>query len=338
MNTRKVSIGSIEVGGGNPLRVQGMLKTSFEYPEKLYKEAEELADAGAELIRVAIPTAKDVGVYSILSGLSLPLIADCHFSGDIAEKALKAGFKKIRISPGNTSEKDIFEAFSLADSYGAALRVGFNSGSCGARDAEGIASQALEWDEKIQKAGYKNYLVSMKSSSVLDTVDANRFFSVRSDTPLHIGVTATGPRDDGILKSAVGLGALLIDGVGDTVRVSLTSDSLDEVRAGIRLKEISSGQHEGMEFISCPACSRNRINVKETLDELMSTLTETDMKKNISVAIMGCEVNGPGEASHCDIGLCGTRSGGLIIKKGKIMPGAKDGRVIERLIEEIRRL
>ncbi|NLB34974.1 MAG: flavodoxin-dependent (E)-4-hydroxy-3-methylbut-2-enyl-diphosphate synthase [Elusimicrobia bacterium] len=338
MNTRKVSIGSVEVGGGNPLRVQTMLKSPFEFPEQLFSEAEELVAAGAEMIRVAIPTVKDVGIYSLLSELKVPLIADCHFSGDIAEKSLKAGFKKIRINPGNTSEKDIFDAFRMADSYGASIRLGFNSGSCGARDAEGIATQALDWDEKIQKAGYKNFLVSMKSSSVLDTVDANRFFSVRSDTPLHIGVTATGPRDSGILKSAVGLGALLIDGVGDTIRVSLTSDSLDEVRTAIQLKEITSGQHKGIEFISCPACSRNRINVKKTLDELMSGLTDSDKRKNISVAVMGCEVNGPGEASHCDIGLCGTRSGGLIIKKGKVMTGTKDGKVMDRLIEEIRKL
>lgn len=338
MNTREVMIRDIGVGGDNPLRVQGMLKNPLSDVKKLITEAEIMVETGADLIRVAIPALEDVRIYTELSSLGIPLIADCHFSGKIAEEALKAGFSKIRLNPGNTSEEDILKAFELSTKYDAAIRLGFNSGSCGAHDAESIATLALKWDEQIQTAGYSNFIVSMKSSSVIDTVDANRFFSARSDTPLHIGVTATGPREEGIIKSSVGLGALLIDGVGNTVRVSLTSNSIEEVELGVYLRSITSGERDGMEIISCPACSRNRINVSGSLDELLSKLEPSDKKKNISVAIMGCEVNGPGEASHCDIGVCGTRNGGIIIKKGKVIKKKSAGSIIDMLLEELRKL
>jgi (E)-4-hydroxy-3-methylbut-2-enyl-diphosphate synthase len=255
--TREIIIGNLKVGGSNPVRVQGMIKGSLDNPEELFKEAGTMVQYGAELIRCAIPEEKYAqNVYEALKGLGVPLIADCHFQSAIAIKAVKAGFDKVRVNPGNMSASGIKEAVEIANEYNIALRLGFNSGSCNADNGLELAKLALELDEKVKNLDFNNFVVSMKSSSVRDTVDANRYFSMHSDTPLHIGITATGPRYDGIIKSAMGLGVLLMDGVGDTVRVSLTGDSLEEIKVGCFLRDLAEGGSSGLETISCPTCSR----------------------------------------------------------------------------------
>jgi (E)-4-hydroxy-3-methylbut-2-enyl-diphosphate synthase len=339
MLTREIKIGNLKLGGDNPVRVQGMLKSFLDDSQGLLQEANALIKAGAELIRCALPTTQDVDkVYDVLKDLGVPLIADCHFQSGIALKAIEAGFDKIRLNPGNISKDGMKVAVELAQKNDLAIRFGFNSGSCNAKTANEFASFALELDEWVKEQKFFNYVISMKSSSVIETVEANRFFSTYSDTPLHIGITATGLMYEGIVKSSAGLGALLMDGVGDTVRVSLTGDSVQEIRIGCLLRDLAAGKSEKLQLISCPTCSRSRIDVENLLNKFIEKLDDEDYKKPFKVAIMGCEVNGPGEAKECDMGVCGTKKGGLFIKKGKIVKSINDADTVEFLINELRKL
>jgi (E)-4-hydroxy-3-methylbut-2-enyl-diphosphate synthase len=339
MITREIKIGNLKVGGDNPVRVQGMLKSAIDDYPALIKEGSRMIEAGAELIRCAVPHEDyAVKLYNHLKTLRVPLIADCHFKGRIAEKSLAAGFDKIRVNPGNIKEDAIIKMAGLAKKSGKALRLGFNTGSCEAGTGLELAQLALKWDKKILHAGFKNYVVSMKSSSVPDTVEANRYFSMHSDTPLHIGVTATGPEEEGIIKSSAGLGALLLDEIGDTLRVSLTGDSVNEIKLGCTLRDISTDTISGPVIISCPTCSRCRTEIKQTVKKVQKLIRETDFKKPVKIAIMGCEVNGPGEAKSADIGICGTAKGGLIIKGGDIIGTVTPDNMIEKLMEELKKL
>ncbi len=339
MITREINIGKLKIGGDNPVRVQGMLKSSLDDTEGLLKEGENLINAGAEMLRCALPQENSVEkVYNILKNLDVPLVADCHFQSRIALKAIESGFDKIRLNPGNISREGMKDAINLAKKHGLAIRFGFNSGSCSAKTAEEFAKLALDLDEWVKGQDFTNYLISMKSSSVIETVEANRFFSTYSDTPLHIGITATGPRYEGIIKSSVGLGALLMDNIGDTVRVSLTGDSVEEIEVGCILRDTASGSVNRLQLISCPTCSRSRFDVKALMDEFLNKLDKNDMKKPFKVAIMGCEVNGPGEAKECNIGICGTDKGGLFIKEGKIVSSISSSETVEFLLNELRKL
>ncbi|MEA3505910.1 MAG: flavodoxin/ferredoxin-dependent (E)-4-hydroxy-3-methylbut-2-enyl-diphosphate synthase [Elusimicrobiota bacterium] len=339
MLSREIKIGSLKLGGVNPVRIQGMLKSPIDDYRALFEEGRQMIDAGAELIRCAVPTEEAAEkLYGKLRELSVPLIADCHFKGKIAEKALMAGFDKIRINPGNIKENSILEAVELAGKEGKALRLGFNTGSCKAENAIDLARLGLRWDKKIRDTGFKNFAVSMKSSSVKKTVEANRYFSMHSDSPLHIGITATGPRDEGIVKSSAGLGTLLLDEIGDTVRVSLTGSSIKEIELAVSLRDIASDRITKPTIISCPTCSRCRADIEEMVEKVSQKIKEIDFNKPVKIAIMGCEVNGPGEAKSADIGICGTEKGGLIIKKGKIMGNVNSEEMLSRLIEELKKL
>ncbi|MFC2062252.1 flavodoxin-dependent (E)-4-hydroxy-3-methylbut-2-enyl-diphosphate synthase [Elusimicrobiota bacterium] len=339
MLTREVKIRNIKLGEENRVVVQGMLKNPLNEPELLINEAKEMIRHGAEMLRCAVPEEDcAVEVYNILKDTGVPLIADCHFQTKIALQSLAAGFDKVRVNPGNMSKDGIKEVIGLAVQKDAAIRFGFNTGSCDADTGEELAMLALEWDKWVKEQGFENFLISMKSSSVIDTVDANRMFSIHSDTPLHIGITATGPFGQGIIKSAAGLGSLLLDGVGATLRVSLTGDSVEEIKTGVMLREYVSGNPERLQVISCPTCSRCRIDVRSLVDEFLEKISDEDLKIPHNIAIMGCEVNGPGEAKSCDIGICGTKKGGLFIKKGEVVKTLSSGEMIEVLIKELREL
>jgi (E)-4-hydroxy-3-methylbut-2-enyl-diphosphate synthase len=339
MHTREIKIRDLKLGGNNPVRVQGMLKSSLDEPDNLRKEAEELIKEGAEILRCALPLQDDaLKVYDTLKDLCVPLVADCHFQSKIALEAIRVGFKKIRLNPGNMSKEGMLQAINMAKEHDLALRFGFNSGSCSAKNAGEFAEMALKIDEWVKANNFFNYVVSMKSSSVTDTVEANRYFSTYSDTPLHIGITATGPRYEGIIKSSAGLGSLLMDGIGDTVRVSLTGDSVEEIKVGCLLRDIADGSNRKLQIISCPTCSRSRIDVRACVDDFMEKLDKKDFNRPVKVAIMGCEVNGPGEARECDIGICGMVKGGLYIKKGKTNKTIKSGDIVGFLIDELKNL
>ncbi len=338
MISREIKIGSLTVGGESELRIQAMLKSDSSDGRALLSEGCSLVEAGAQMIRCAVPGKGDARkIFSHIEELGVPLIADCHFTKTAALEALEAGFDKVRVNPGNMSADSVMAAVDKAAVKSAALRLGFNTGSCSVSSPEELASLALEWDRKIQERGFNNFLVSMKSSSVKFTVEANRFFASYSDTPLHIGITATGPGMPGKVKSAAGIGCLLLDGIGDTLRVSLTESSVEEVEMARILRSISTGKPENLEIISCPGCTRRRIDVDKTVRKFQSLLKEKDFKKNLRVAIMGCEVNGPGEAKECDIGICGSRRGGLLIKKGEITGSIKDKDIAKVLLGEIRK-
>ncbi|MGM0568615.1 MAG: flavodoxin-dependent (E)-4-hydroxy-3-methylbut-2-enyl-diphosphate synthase [Elusimicrobiota bacterium] len=339
MIKRQIFIGDLAVGGDNPPRVQGMLKSSLEDGKALAREAAALVEEGAQMIRCAIPRsgwAEKILPY--LKEAGVPLIADCHFREEAPLEALEAGFDKVRLNPGNMREKTIMKSVEAAQKKGAALRLGFNTGSCRARSPEELASFALQWDEKIKKKDFKNFLVSMKSSSVSFSVEANRFFSAYSDTPLHVGITAAGGGEDGILKSAVGIGSLLLDSLADTLRVSITGPARDEVRIACRLRDIALGNSRKLEIISCPGCSRSRVDVAGIAEEFRKRLSPQDFNKQASIAIMGCEVNGPGEAKECDMGICGTERGALLISRGEIKGSLEKADIINRLVEEVRKL
>ncbi|MFH1415563.1 MAG: flavodoxin-dependent (E)-4-hydroxy-3-methylbut-2-enyl-diphosphate synthase [Elusimicrobiota bacterium] len=339
MITREINIGSVKLGGENPVRIQGMLKSSLDNIGALVEEAGRMIKAGAEIIRCAIPDKKYAGpVHEALKRFSVPLVADCHFQSGIALEAVRAGFQKVRLNPGNMSKDGMKEAIELASEHEIALRFGYNTGSCDARTGEELAEAALKTDEWVREQGFSNFLISMKSPSVGHTVEANRFFSVYSDTPLHIGITATGLKDEGLIRSAAAIGALLIDGIGDTVRVSLTGDSIEEIKAACILRDMTSEKIKKLRLVSCPTCSRSRMDVVRQMDEFIEKLSEEDLKKPVKVAIMGCEVNGPGEAKECDIGVCGTEKGALFIKDGRIVSPVDAGNIAGFLIDELRKL
>ncbi len=327
------------MGGDNPPRLQAMVKESFDRVQALASEARELVSAGAEMIRCAVPEASSAKkVFPYLKNLGVPLIADCHFKKETVEASLKAGFNKIRLNPGNMSEKTLMESVKLAARTGAALRLGFNTGSSPARTPEELAGFALKWDEKLKKSGFMNFLVSLKSSSAKFTVEANRFFSVYSDTPLHIGVTAAGAGTGAIIKSAAGIASLLMDGVGDTLRVSLTSSSLEEIKCARIIRDVALDSASVLNVISCPGCSRCRMDVKRVSGKFRAGLSGSDMEKPLNVALMGCEVNGPGEAKESDIGVCATKKGALLIKKGKIIRALERDDIVKELIREMRKM
>ena len=339
MITRTVQVGGVEVGGGNPVRIQGMLKSRLDDTDALLEEARLMAAAGAEMIRCAVPGSGDApAIYGLLSGVGVPLIADCHFQTKTALASLEAGFHKVRLNPGNMSWEGMAEVMEIAGARGAAIRFGFNRGSYEADGPVELAQAALVLDSKIRSTGFDNFIISLKSSSVAQTVDANRYFSMHSDTPLHIGVTATGPMQDGIVKSSAGLGCLMLDGVGDTVRVSLTGSSIEEIRIARMLVSIGEDKSRTLQVISCPTCSRCRADVIGMLDDFMKKLEDEDFKKPLKVAIMGCEVNGPGEAKECDIGICSTKKGGILIKHGNIEGTLEKDGLVDRLLEEMRKL
>ncbi|MFW6134511.1 MAG: flavodoxin-dependent (E)-4-hydroxy-3-methylbut-2-enyl-diphosphate synthase [Elusimicrobiota bacterium] len=339
METREIKIGDLELGGDNPVRIQGMLKSGLENKDTLYREGKKLVEFGAELIRCAIPGEKYAEpVYKIINKLGVPVIADCHFQKKIVIKAIQTGFDKVRVNPGNMSKQAIFEVMNTAEEKDTAVRIGFNTGSWKCDSGADLASDALQWDKWLLKRGFRNYIFSLKSSSVKETVDANRMFSMHSDTPLHIGITATGPIYEGRIKSCAGLGCLLLDGIGDTIRVSLTGSSAEEVRVAKCLRNISSEKPTDLEIISCPTCSRSRIEVENLVTKFCKSLSKKDYSKPYKVAIMGCEVNGPGEASACDIGVCGTKKGALLIRKGKVISNIDEDDLVQVLRKELKKL
>ncbi len=334
MITREIKIGNLTLGGENPVRVQGMLKGNLNNHRDLFKEGQKMVNSGADLIRCAIPKGGLAGsVYRNLKKLGVPLIADCHFRAGLGKEALESGFEKIRVNPGNTSKEGILEIVQMAHQKKKALRLGFNTGSCSASTGVDLAQLALEWDKEVSETGFRNYLVSLKSSSVKETIEANRYFSVYSDTPLHVGVTATGMKELGMIKSSMGIGALLNDGIGDTVRVSITGSSIKEVKTGIILKELANDKLKRLEIISCPACSRAHADVAEMVEKFSKKLSQEDFKREYKIAIMGCEVNGPGEAKEADFGICYTRKGSLLISRGNIKEKLESGKELSKLVK-----
>lgn len=325
--TRQINVGGVPVGGGAPVTVQSMCNTKTEDVEATVAQITRLAEAGCEIVRVAVPNetaAKAVG--AIRKRIAIPLVADIHFDYRLALLCLDGGVDKIRLNPGNIgSHENVRTVARACEERHVPIRIGVNSGSVerellakyGGPTAEALVESALNHARLLEDVGFGDICVSVKSSSVTRTVEAYRLMSERSDYPLHLGVTEAGTEFLGAVNSAVGIGALLLEGIGDTIRVSLTADPVREIEAGIAILKASGRRSGGVRFVSCPTCGRTQIDLVSLARDVEMRLH--NCKRDITVAVMGCAVNGPGEAREADFGVAGGNGEGLLFKKGQIV-------------------
>lgn len=344
--TRKVRIGTVEIGAGNPVAVQSMTKTKTSDVNATVSQIKKLEKSGCQIVRCAIPDEESAyALKKIKKEIKIPIVADIHFNHRLAIIAAEMGADKLRINPGNIGSLDGIKALvSVAKERGIPIRVGVNSGSLEKKirikyhhsTPEALVESALGNVSILEKLGFYNIVVAVKSTSVVQTIEAYRILSDKIDYPLHVGVTESGLPEIGKIRSSVGIGALLAEGIGDTVRVSLTGDPCEEVFAAYEiLKSLDFVKH-GITIISCPTCGRCGIDMEKVACEVQEKIK--GITANIKVAIMGCEVNGPGEAAEADIGLAGGRGIGIIFRKGKIVKKVKEKDMVKILISEINNL
>ncbi len=323
--TRRIQVGGVPIGGGAPVSVQSMLNTRTDGVEASLAQIRRLATAGCEIVRLAVPDAASAeGFAEIAAASPLPLVADIHFDYKLALAAVRGGAAKIRINPGNIGASERVRAVAEAcGARGIPIRIGVNGGSLdkallekyGRPTAEALVESAFSHIRLLEDCGFYDICVSMKSSDVPTMMKAYRLFHERSDYPLHLGVTETGTAYMGTIKSAMGIGGLLCLGVGDTLRVSLTDDPVEEVRAGIAILRAAGLRRDGVNIVSCPTCGRTRIDLIGLAKQTEEALK--DCKKPITVAVMGCVVNGPGEAREADVGIAGGEGCGFLFVKGE---------------------
>ena len=323
--SRQIMVGGIPIGGGAPVVIQSMLNTKTTEVEACLKQIQALKAAGCQIARLAVPNMEAARTFGDICAESpLPLVADIHFDYKLAIAAAEAGASKIRINPGNIGGEDRVKAVvDVCKEKRIPIRVGVNGGSLDKRllkkyghpTAEALVESAFEHLELLEKQGFYDTCVSMKSSTVPTMVKAARMFREKCDYPIHIGVTETGPVKMGMIKSAMGIGALLLDGIGDTIRVSLTDDPVEEVYAAKDILKAAGLRKEGVNIISCPTCGRTRIDLISLVNQVDEALKSCE--KPLTVAVMGCVVNGPGEAREADIGIAGGDGWGMIFEKGE---------------------
>ena len=341
--TRNVRVGNIRIGGGAPVSVQTMLDAPSYDVEGNVAQALAVFATGADILRVAVPDADALKTLeAVKKAVPIPVVADIHFDHKLAVASVDCGADKIRINPGNIGGPEKVRAVvDKCAANGVAVRIGVNSGSLekelvgkyGAPTPEALCESALNAVKLLEELNFFNTVVSIKTSSVTDTVKAYRLFSAASDYPLHIGVTEAGTEWSGAIRSAAALGSLLLDGIGDTLRVSLTASPVKEVEAGIEILK-ACGLRRGAQVISCPTCGRTRIDVKSLAREVESMLSRSE--KPIKVAVMGCVVNGPGEAREADFGITGGDGVGLIFKKGVVVEKVAESDLLETLAKYIK--
>lgn len=343
--SRKIKIGDIFIGADADIAVQSMLNARSEDFAGNIRQAKELEKVGCDILRVAIPNMKVTKlICKLKENVKIPIVADIHFNFKLAIESVAAGADKIRINPGNIGEicniKAVVDACKVKD---IPIRVGVNSGSLEKNVmkkysfpcAEAMCESALYNVALIEKFDYDKIVVSIKSSDVIDTVRAYRLVSQKIDYPLHLGVTEAGTEKSGTVKSAIGVGSLLLDGIGDTIRVSLTDDPIKEVCVAKEILKSLGIHKKGISFISCPTCGRTKIDVIGMANQLEKMLVDCD--KKLKIAVMGCVVNGPGEAMDADLGISGGDGVGVIFKKGKIIRRVKEEFLVKELIEEIKK-
>jgi (E)-4-hydroxy-3-methylbut-2-enyl-diphosphate synthase len=344
--SRVVKIGNVAVGGDNPVVVQSMTTTDTRDVEATVKQAKALENAGCEIVRVAvIDEEAAAAIAHIKRDINLPLIADIHFDYKLALKSIAAGADGLRINPGNIGEADRVRAVvNVCREKRVPIRIGVNGGSLDKRllakygepCAEAMVESAMNNVKLLEDLDFHDIKISLKASSVMRTVAAYRMIAGRVDYPLHVGVTEAGTKDRALIKSALGIGMLLYEGIGDTVRVSLTSNPVDEVWAAYEILRSLGLRNRGVELISCPTCGRCEIDLIGTADEVDRRLRS--VKKPLKVAVMGCIVNGPGEAREADVGIAGGRGFGLLFKAGKIIRKVPEKDLVNELMDEIRKL
>jgi len=352
--SKVVKIGKVKIGGNNPLVVQGMTKTLTEDIPSTIRQIHRLQRAGAKIVRLAVPNMRAAESLSrIKKEVEVPLVADIHFSLELALEAIKQGIDKIRINPGNMSEEKIIQITQKAQEKGIPIRIGINSGSLKGvfplekknkerkeeyrRIVAGkMVESALKTINLLEKENFREIVISLKSSDVLTTILSAQLISEETIYPLHLGVTATGPLFPGLIKSAIGIGSLLTQGIGDTLRVSLSDSPIKEVEVGYEILKSLNLSQRGPVIISCPGCGRCKVNLKLVINNLLPKLNKINFP--LKIAIMGCEVNGPGEAKEADVGVAYIKGAGVIFRKGEIIARVKEDKIPEVLLKEAKKL
>ncbi|MBS6521094.1 MAG: flavodoxin-dependent (E)-4-hydroxy-3-methylbut-2-enyl-diphosphate synthase [Clostridiales bacterium] len=341
--TKVVQIGNCKIGGGDPIAIQSMTNTKTEDVEATVAQILALEAAGCDIIRCAVPTMEAAeALTEIKKRIHIPLVADIHFDYRLAIAAIEHGADKIRINPGNIGDVSrVREVVEKAKEYNVPIRVGVNSGSLekhlvekyGGVTAEGIVESALDKVHMIEEMGYDNLVVSIKSSDVMMCVKAHELIAEQCPYPLHVGITESGTILSGNIKSSVGLGIILYEGIGDTIRVSLTGDPLEEIKSAKLILKTLGLRKGGIEVVSCPTCGRTKIDLIGLANQVENMVA--DIPLDIKVAVMGCVVNGPGEAKEADIGIAGGIGEGLLIKKGEIVKKVKEEELLDTLRNEL---
>ena len=341
--TKVVNIGGVLIGGGNPIAIQSMCNTPTENVEATVAQILKLEDAGCQIVRCTAPTIEACkAIGEIKKRIHIPLVADIHFDYKMAIAAMENGADKIRINPGNIGGREKLEAVvAVAKERNIPIRVGVNSGSLekelvakyGGVTAKGIVESAIDKVHMIEEAGYDNMVVSIKSSDVMMCVEAHRLVSEEINYPLHVGITEAGTLISGNIKSSIGLGLILSQGIGDTIRVSLTGDPVEEIKSAKLILRTLGLRKGGIEVVSCPTCGRTKIDLIGLANQVETMVAGYDL--DIKVAVMGCAVNGPGEAKEADLGVAGGIGEGLLIKKGEIIKKVPESQLLGVLKEEL---
>ena len=344
--TRLIKVKNVLVGGKSPVTIQSMTNTDTRDSESTLMQIRALYNAGCEIIRCAVPDMEAAEALKIITSQSpIPVVADIHFDYKLALKAVENGVAALRINPGNIGSKEkVKMVVEAASGKGIPIRIGVNSGSLekdilerdGKPTAKGLVESALRHIKILEELHFYDIVISIKSSNVAMMIDAYRLMSEKCNYPLHLGVTEAGTKFKGTIKSSVGIGTLLAEGIGDTIRVSLTSDPIEEIKVAKEILKAVGLRKEGLEFISCPTCGRTQIDLIKIAEEVEKRLE--GINKNIKVAVMGCVVNGPGEAREADIGIAGGKGEGIIFKKGVIIKKVKEDELVSELMKEIEAL
>jgi len=341
--TRTIYVGKVPIGGGNPIIVQSMTKTDTADVKATLKQIQSLETSGCEIIRLAVPdmnAAKALG--KIKKSIGIPMIADIHFDWRLALESIEQGVDGLRINPGNIGARwKVKEIITAAMERGIPIRIGVNAGSLekellqkyGHSTPLALVESAGKHIQILEELNFTNIKVSLKASAVPKTVEAYRLFSERYDYPLHIGISEAGPPSSGIIKSSVGLGILLSEGIGDTIRVSLTAEPEEEVRVAYAILSSLGLRRRGVNIISCPTCGRCKIDLRKLVKKVETRVKGID--KPVTIAIMGCVVNGPGEAREADFGIAGGKGRGILFKKGEIVKRLKEEELLDVLLKEI---
>ena len=349
--SRKIQVGNVTIGGDAPVSIQSMTNTDTHDTEATLMQIKRLEAAGCDIVRLTAPDVDACKTFRVLKekGVLIPLVADIHFDYKIAVEAARMGADKIRINPGNIGSREkIGEVVAACKHYGLPIRIGVNSGSLekhilekhGSPTAEALAESALYHASLLEELDFSDIAISVKASNVENMLGANRILAERTSYPLHLGVTEAGARERAIVKSSIGVGALLSEGIGDTVRISLTDDPCEEIKIAKHiLSALGIYERRGMDIVSCPTCGRTKINLISLLREFEDVAEKEGItNKNIKVALMGCVVNGPGEAREADIGIAGGIGEGLLFKKGQAVRKIKEENLVRELVEEIKKM
>lgn len=341
--TKKVLIKDVYVGGDSPVTIQSMTNTDTRDAKATICQIHELENSGCDIIRAAVPDMEAAKAFrEITDNINIPIVADIHFDYRLAIAAAENGANALRINPGNIGSKErVKEVVNCAKHYGLPIRIGVNSGSVekdilekyNGPTHEALVESALRNVQILEENDFDSIVISIKSSSVIDTIEGYRLLSSKTNYPLHVGVTEAGTIYSGTIKSSIGIGTLLCEGIGDTIRVSLTDKPIEEVKAGKEILKACGLKKSGITFVSCPTCGRTQINLIELAQRAEKALEGID--KPIKVAIMGCAVNGPGEAREADLGIAGGKGEGLIFRHGEILRKVPEDKLLDELIKEI---